>query len=48
MNARLAIVIVNYNTRDWLSQCLNSLYAQDIAEEVEIVVVDSASTDGSI
>ena len=48
MSARLAIVIVNYNTRDWLSQCLHALYAQDIAEEVEIVVVDSASTDDSI
>ena len=48
MSARLAIVIVNYNTRDWLSQCLDSLYAQDIVEEVEIVVVDSASTDGSV
>ena len=48
MSARLAIVIVNYNTRDWLSQCLDSLYAQDMVEDVEIVVVDSASTDDSI
>ena len=48
MSARLAIIIVNYNTRDWLSQCLRSLYAQDMAQEVEIVVVDSASTDDSV
>ena len=48
MSARLAIVIVNYNTRDWLSQCLHSIYARDIAAEVEVVVVDSASTDDSI
>ena len=44
MSARLAIVIVNYNTRNWLSQCLSSLYAQDMIEDVEIVVVDSASS----
>ena len=48
MSARLAVVIVNYNTRDWLQQCLHSVYAQDMGEELEIVVVDSASTDDSV
>ncbi len=45
---RLSIVIVNANTRDWLDQCLKSLFAQASIDGIEVVVVDNASTDGSI
>ncbi len=38
----LSIIIVNYNTRDLLRQCLETL-----SLEAEIIVVDNASTDGS-
>ena len=48
MSARLAIIIVNFNAVDWLKQCLRSVYQQDIAEALEVVVVDCASTDGSV
>lgn len=42
----LSVVIVNYNTRDLLQNCLKSLYAsQNI--DLEIIVVDNASSDGS-
>ncbi len=43
----LSIVIVNWNSRDYLDKCLASLFAfpQEIAYEV--IVVDSASFDGS-
>jgi hypothetical protein len=40
-------VIVNANTREWLDQCLKSLFAQ-VLDGIEVVVVDNASTDGSI
>ncbi len=42
----LSIVIVNYNTRSLILQCLNSIVAQDDAEH-EIIVVDNNSEDGS-
>jgi hypothetical protein len=44
----LSIVIVGWNTREMLAQCLASVFAtlpRDL--EVEILVVDNASTDGS-
>ena len=45
---RVAIVVVNYNTRGRFSQCPHSLSVQDISQEGEIVVVDIAPTHGSI
>lgn len=43
----ISVVIVNWNTRDYLLDCLASL-AGDAAEgRCEIIVVDNASTDGS-
>ena len=48
MSARLAIVIVNFNAREWLQRCLRTVYAQEIIDEMEVVVVDCASTDDSV
>ena len=44
---RLSICIVNWNTRDYLRECLRSIddTARDLAPEV--IVVDNASIDGS-
>jgi N-acetylglucosaminyl-diphospho-decaprenol L-rhamnosyltransferase len=42
----LGVVILNYNTRDVLRECLRSL-AKTRGVDVELVVVDNASTDGS-
>jgi GT2 family glycosyltransferase len=44
---RLSIVIVNYNVKYYLEQCLISLQASDIASLLEIIVVDNNSSDGS-
>ena len=41
----LSVVIVNYNTRELLRQCLHALQAQTIP--LEIIVVDNASSDES-
>ncbi len=43
----LAIIIVNYNTRDLLRQCLTSVYASRGRFTFEVCVVDNASSDGS-
>jgi GT2 family glycosyltransferase/glycosyltransferase involved in cell wall biosynthesis len=44
---RVAAVIVSYNSREWLEECLPSLCAQTYAP-LEIVVVDNGSHDGSL
>jgi GT2 family glycosyltransferase len=43
----LAVVIVNYNTRDLLAQCLESLAANDCRCPPTVFVVDNRSTDDS-
>ena len=47
MTPRLAIVIVNFNGRGHLENCLRSLAAHPPATPHEVVVVDNASTDDS-
>lgn len=44
----LSIIIVNWNVRDLLRECLRSLDAGRGGEELEVIVVDSASADGSV
>lgn len=44
----VSVVIVNYNTRDLTLKCINSLFAQTSGVLFEVIVVDNASTDGSV
>ena len=41
----IAVVIVNYNTREHLRACLATVQTE---EPTEVVVVDNASSDGSV
>ena len=41
----VAVCVINYNTRDLLRECLHSVLPEAVDE---ILVVDSASTDGSV
>jgi GT2 family glycosyltransferase len=43
----LSIIIVNWNTRQDLLECLGSIFAGPPPGEFEVVVVDNASSDGS-
>ena len=43
---RLSVIIVNLNTAPWLWRCLAALQSQDVLADIEVVVVDNASTDG--
>ncbi len=45
---KLSIIIVNYNTKDFLKQCLKSLYEVKHSFSFETIVVDNTSHDGSI
>jgi N-acetylglucosaminyl-diphospho-decaprenol L-rhamnosyltransferase len=45
--AELAVVIVNYNTNGWLTRCLASLDVHRGDVEIDVVVIDNASVDGS-
>ncbi|CAO4134498.1 glycosyltransferase family 2 protein [Methylorubrum extorquens] len=46
--AALDVVIVNWNAGDQLRACLGSLAASEGAEHLRVVVVDNASSDGSV
>ena len=44
----VSILIVNWNTKDFLRKCLDSIYIQTKDIEIEVFVVDNGSTDGSV
>ena len=43
----ISVIIVSYNVRDFLQQCLHSLEKAGEGLSMEIIVVDNASADGS-
>lgn len=43
----VSIVIVNWNSRDYLEKCLKSLAARRMGIVAEVIVIDNASYDGS-
>ena len=44
---RVSVIIINWNHRDCITDCLDSLLDQGFSD-LEIIVVDNASTDGSV
>jgi GT2 family glycosyltransferase len=44
----VSVVIVSWNTREILRDCLRTVYEQTQDVEFEVIVVDNASTDGSV
>lgn len=45
---KISVCIVNWNTKDLLNRCLTSIYKTSKNCHFEIIVVDNASTDGSV
>ncbi|MDI6870787.1 MAG: glycosyltransferase family 2 protein [Bacillota bacterium] len=43
----LSVIIVSYNTRELLKECLESIHAAEPQVEYEVIVVDNNSSDGS-
>ena len=44
---KLSIIVVSWNTRDILADCLESVYLYPPTDPFELILVDNASTDGS-
>jgi len=45
---KISIVIVNYNVKYFIRQCLQSIYKSKTTADIEVIVVDNNSQDGSI
>src|ERR1043165_5942588 len=43
----LSIIVVTHNTREMTIECIKSILAQTTCVQYELIVFDSASTDGS-
>jgi N-acetylglucosaminyl-diphospho-decaprenol L-rhamnosyltransferase len=43
----ISVIIINWNTRDLLADCIDSIEQTNTGLKLEIIVVDNASTDGS-
>ena len=41
----ISIIIVNYNVKDYLSQCIDSINKSIIDEQFEIIIVDNNSSE---
>ena len=48
MKINISIVIVNYNTKEYLLNCIKSIFESQYNGRLEIVVVDNNSNDNSI
>lgn len=48
MQPLLSVVIANYNYGRFLEDAIQSVFAQDAGEQVELIVCDAASTDNSV
>lgn len=47
MSKKVAAVVVTYNRKDLLLECINSLLGQKNNENLDILIIDNASTDGT-
>lgn len=46
---KISVIIPCYNVKNMVSECLDSIVAQTIGlEHLEIILVDDASTDGTV
>ena len=48
MTPRVSLVVIAYNEEAHIGQCLASIFAQEGLQRFEVIVVDDASTDGTV
>jgi GT2 family glycosyltransferase len=44
---KISVVVLNYNGREWLPRCFESLERQTIFRDIEVILTDNHSSDGS-
>lgn len=44
----VSVIIINYNTKDLVINCIRSVYASETRYSYEIILVDNASSDGTV
>ena len=47
-HVKLSVIIISYNTQTITRNCLDSILKSHISVPFEIIVIDNASTDGSV
>lgn len=45
---QLSVIIVNWNAREFLARCLETVFASEFDGDFEVIVVDNNSPDGSV
>ena len=45
---KVSVIIVNLNTSDLLRDCLQSVFSEAMSLDLEVILVDNGSTDGSV
>ncbi len=48
MEEKIGVVLVNYNGKQYNDKCIASILSSTVKEQIHIIVVDNASTDGSL
>lgn len=44
----IGVILVNYNGKEYNDKCIKSILKSTICEQIQIIIVDNASTDGSL
>ena len=47
MNLDVSVIIVNYNTRELTLKCIDSVFVNTSGVNIEVILVDNGSNDGS-
>ena len=45
---KVSVVVLNYNGKDWLPRCCESLERQTLFSQMEVILTDNNSADGSV
>lgn len=48
MEKKISVILVNYNGMKYNDTCIRSILRSTVSEQIQVVVVDNASTDGSL
>lgn len=48
MREKIGVILVNYNGKQYNDKCIQSILNSTIREQIQIIIVDNASTDGSL